>query len=74
MHNRHRIGVGRALLPRAIAAARRRGARFLTILADPNARDLYEANGAVKIGDAPSDAIPGRRSTSCLSDRGDPMT
>jgi hypothetical protein len=33
----------------------------LTILADPNAAGFYEANGAVWIRDAPSDAIPGRR-------------
>jgi N-acetylglutamate synthase-like GNAT family acetyltransferase len=56
-----RRGVGRALLAHAIAVARRRGARRLTILADPHAAGFYEANGAVSIGDAPSDAIPGRR-------------
>jgi N-acetylglutamate synthase-like GNAT family acetyltransferase len=61
MPGRFRSGVGRALLAHAIAVARRRGARHLTILADPNAAGFYEANGAVRIGDAPSDAIPGRR-------------
>jgi GNAT superfamily N-acetyltransferase len=61
MPDRLRRGIGQALFTHAIAAARGRGARHLTILADPNAAGFYEANGAVRIGDAPSDAIPGRR-------------
>ena len=32
----------------------------LTILADPHAAGFYERNGARQIGEAPSDAIPGR--------------
>ena len=44
-------------LRHAIAEARRRGAGRLTILADPNAA---ERAGAVRIGEAPSDALPGR--------------
>jgi hypothetical protein len=56
-----RHGIGRALFAHVIAVARLRGARHLTILADPNAAGFYEASGAVAIGDAPSDAIPGRR-------------
>jgi GNAT superfamily N-acetyltransferase len=55
-----RSGVGRALLAHAIAEAQRRGAARLTILADPNAAGFYERNGAVRIGEAPSDAVPGR--------------
>ncbi len=55
-----RGGVGRALLVHAIGAARRRGAERLTIRADPNAAGFYERSGAVRIGDAPSDAVPGR--------------
>jgi N-acetylglutamate synthase-like GNAT family acetyltransferase len=55
-----RVGVGRALLAHAFAEARRRGAERLTILADPNAAGFYERNGAVRIGEAPSDAVPGR--------------
>jgi GNAT superfamily N-acetyltransferase len=55
-----RGGVGRALLAHAIGEARRRGAERLTILADPNAAGFYERNGAVRIGEAPSDAVPGR--------------
>ena len=55
-----RTGVGRALLTHAIIEARRRGAQRLTILADPYAAGFYERNGARLIGEAPSDAIPGR--------------
>ena len=55
-----RSGVGRALLAHAVAEARQRGAERLTILADPNAAGFYERNGAVRIGEAPSDAVPGR--------------
>jgi hypothetical protein len=44
-------------------ATRARGCRGaaerLTILADPNAAGFYERNGAVRIGEAPSDAVPG---------------
>jgi len=57
---RIRTGVGRALLTHAIIEARRRGANRLTILADPYAAGFYERNGARRIGNAPSDAIPGR--------------
>ena len=55
-----RTGVGRMLMAHAIDEARRRGAKRLTILADPNAAGFYERNGARRIGEAPSDAIPGR--------------
>ena len=61
MPGRFRSSIGRALLAHVVAIARRRGAQYLTILADPNAAGFYEANGAVSFGDAPSDAIPGRR-------------
>src|SRR6266851_10327840 len=54
------IGFGRMLLAHAVAKARRRGARRLTILADPYAAAFYERQGACRIGEAPSDAIPGR--------------
>ena len=46
--------------PGATRARRRRGAERLTILADPNAAGFYERNGAVRIGEAPSDAVPSR--------------
>ena len=57
---RLRTGVGRALIAHAIGEARRRGANRLTILSDPYAAGFYERNGARLIGEAPSDAIPGR--------------
>ena len=44
----------------AIDEARRRGAKRLTILADPYAAAFYERHGARPVGEAPSDAIPGR--------------
>jgi N-acetylglutamate synthase-like GNAT family acetyltransferase len=43
-----RNGIGRALFAHSVAVARRRGARRLPILADPNAVGFYEANDAVK--------------------------
>jgi predicted N-acetyltransferase YhbS len=55
-----RGGIGRALLDQATREARRRGARRLTILADPYAAAFYERMGARRVGEAPSDAIPGR--------------
>ena len=57
---RIRTGVGRALIAHAIDEARHRGAKRLTILADPYAAGFYERNGARRIGEAPSDAIPSR--------------
>ena len=57
---RIRTGVGRLLLAHAVREARRRGANRLTILADPNAAGFYERCGARSIGEAPSNAIPGR--------------
>jgi GNAT superfamily N-acetyltransferase len=57
---RIRSGVGRTLLAFAMAEARRRGARRLTILSDPYAAAFYERSGAIRIGMAPSDAVPGR--------------
>jgi GNAT superfamily N-acetyltransferase len=57
---RIRAGVGRVLLAHAMAEAKRRGARRLTILSDLYAAAFYERNGAIRIGLAPSDAIPGR--------------
>ena len=35
----------------------RRGAERLTLLADPNTAGFYERNGAVRIGEAPSDTV-----------------
>jgi GNAT superfamily N-acetyltransferase len=55
-----RAGFGRVLLAHAVAESRRRGAKRMTILADPYAAAFYERSGARWIGEAPSDAIPGR--------------
>lgn len=52
--------VGRTLLEAAADLARNRGARRMTILADPGARGFYERMGARFVRMAPSDAIPGR--------------
>jgi len=57
---RMRGGAGRLLMARLVEAARARGARRLIILSDPNAATFYERMGARCIGEAPSDAIPGR--------------
>lgn len=53
-------GAGRALFEASAALARRLGARRMAILADPNAVPFYERMGARWVGQAPSDAIPGR--------------
>jgi N-acetylglutamate synthase-like GNAT family acetyltransferase len=55
-----RRGLGRRLVEHALATARGLGCRELRILADPFAEAFYAEIGAVRIGDAPSDAIPGR--------------
>ena len=64
------------------AEARRRGAERLTILADPNATGFYERDGAVRIGEAPSDAalpcgstikVPIRRNSASCSGCGGPL-
>ncbi|WP_199789357.1 GNAT family N-acetyltransferase [Sorangium cellulosum] len=54
------LGVGAALFRHVAAEARRRGCRRMTILADPFAAPFYERMGANCLGQAPSDAIPGR--------------
>lgn len=56
-----RTGVGRTLFDAAVTLARERGGTRLSILSDPFAVGFYERLGAARIGDAPSDAIPGRR-------------
>ncbi len=53
-------GVGRVLFGATADLARRRGARSLFILSDPGAAAFYERIGAARLGEAPSDAIPGR--------------
>lgn len=55
-----RAGLGRRLFDWAANDARRRGARWLWIEADPDAADFYRRMGAVDDGVAPSGSIPGR--------------
>lgn len=55
------FGVGAALMAAIAGWCREHGVTELSILADPNAAAFYERMGAVRTGDAPSDAIPGRR-------------
>lgn len=54
-------GAGRALFEFAAAEARRRGARVLEVLADPNACGFYERMGARQVDERPSGAVPGRK-------------
>ena len=54
------LGVGRALFDRSMEMARAAGAQRIEILSDPDAAPFYERMGAKRIGEAPSDAIPGR--------------
>jgi GNAT superfamily N-acetyltransferase len=55
-----RTGIGRILFEAAVRLAAERGGDTLSILADPYAEAFYKRLGAVRIGEAPSDAIPGR--------------
>jgi GNAT superfamily N-acetyltransferase len=55
-----RTGVGRTLFEAAIKLVAKDGGTSLSILADPFAASFYQRLGAVKVGEAPSDAIPGR--------------
>lgn len=54
-------GVGTALLEKAENLLRNENAKALRATSDPHAQTFYERRGFVKIGDAPSDAIPGRK-------------
>jgi predicted N-acetyltransferase YhbS len=56
-----RTGIGRALFEAAVNLVRKEGGARLSILSDPFAVAFYERLGARLVGDAPSDAIPGRR-------------
>jgi GNAT superfamily N-acetyltransferase len=55
-----RTGAGRALFDAVVAHVRERGGKRLVIVADPNAEEFYRRLGAKRIGDAPSESIPGR--------------
>lgn len=53
-------GVGRALLLYALERARDLGARRVAVNSDPNAARFYEHMGGVRVGETPSEAVPGR--------------
>mgnify|MGYP005871312519 CR=1 FL=1 len=53
-------GVGRALWAKAEALALAAGVTVIGVDSDPFAEGFYLAMGAVRIGEAPSGAIPGR--------------
>ena len=53
-------GAGRALWQRAVDLARAARAMTLRIESDPNAEPFYVAMGAKRVGEAPSQSIPGR--------------
>lgn len=56
-----RVGIGRALFEAVVKLVKAEGGTCLSILSDPFAEAFYLRLGAVRIGDAPSDAIPSRR-------------
>ena len=53
-------GIGRTLFDAASAMAGSHGGTTMSILTDPSAAPFYEQMGARRVGEAPSDAIPGR--------------
>jgi GNAT superfamily N-acetyltransferase len=55
-----RTGIGRALFTKAARLAARRGGEVMWIVADPFAEPFYRRLGALRVGDAASDSIPGR--------------
>lgn len=54
-------GHGSRLFEELTSIARSRGGKVLEVLADPHAMAFYRRMGCRVTGDAPSDAIPGRR-------------
>lgn len=53
-------GLGRLMWQDAMATAAAAGFEYLKIDADPNAEGFYAAMGAERIGETPSESIPGR--------------
>ena len=53
-------GHGRRLFEHAVATVRAFGATALELDADPNAVGFYERMGMVRVGETPSNLIPGR--------------
>jgi GNAT superfamily N-acetyltransferase len=58
--NHMRRGHGAVLFNWAVREGRRLGAKRMTIQSDPGAETFYRRMGACRIGNAPSDSIPGR--------------
>jgi N-acetylglutamate synthase-like GNAT family acetyltransferase len=56
-----RQGYGKQLWDHAVALAQASGVKHIRIESDPFAEGFYLTMGAQRIGDVPSDAIPGRR-------------
>jgi GNAT superfamily N-acetyltransferase len=65
-------GVGGLLYRDAMSRARRHGFRELTLDADPHAEDFYLHMGAIRTGEVPSTAIPGRSLPQLRTDLADP--
>lgn len=57
---RHRRGIGRALVYRALQMAREHRAEFVELLADPYATGFYDRLGARRVGNARA-PMPGAR-------------
>ena len=55
-----RAGIGRALFEAVVRLVEIEGGTRMSILSDPFAEAFYTRLGAVRIGEAPSDAVPGR--------------
>lgn len=53
-------GLGKLLIEAAKAHAKSLSMEALSIDADPNAEQFYIRIGAVKVGETPSESIPGR--------------
>lgn len=53
-------GVGAMLFEEGVRLARAAGCREMAIESDPGAEPFYLHMGAVRVGEAPSEAIPGR--------------
>lgn len=53
-------GLGRIMWQDAMATATAAGFEYLTIAAEPNAEGFYRKMGAERVGETPSESIPGR--------------
>jgi predicted GNAT family N-acyltransferase len=54
------LGIGRSLMQHAFTIAHQHKSKELIIQSDPHAEGFYIAMGAIRIGESPSDSIPGR--------------